>query len=35
MSTDEAEGAQALFCFIADTLGSKKTKQEFKSHCSK
>ena len=35
MSTDEAEGAQALFCFIADTLGSKKTKQEFKHYLSK
>ena len=35
MSTDEAEGAQALFCFIADTLGSKKTNQEFKHYLSK
>ena len=33
--TDEAEGAQALFCFIADTLGSKKTNQEFKHYLSK
>ena len=35
MSTDEAEGAQALLCFIADTLGSKKTNQEFKHYLNK
>ena len=32
MSTDEAEGAQALFCYIADTLGTRKTNQEFKHY---
>ena len=32
---DLGEGAQALFCFIADTLGSKKTNQEFKHYLSK
>ena len=35
MSTDEAEGAQALFCFIADTLGSKETNREFKHYLNK
>jgi len=24
VATDEAEGAQALFCYIADILGAKK-----------
>ena len=28
-ATDEAEGAQALFCYIADTLGAHKTKVQF------
>ena len=27
--TDEAEGAQALFCYIADILGERETKIEF------
>ncbi|SVD86868.1 uncharacterized protein METZ01_LOCUS439722, partial [marine metagenome] len=30
--TDEAEGAQALFCYIADMLGERKTKTEFASY---
>ena len=28
-ATDEAEGAQALFCYIADVLGSTQTKKQF------
>lgn len=28
-ATDEAEGAQALFCYIADRLGAHKTKLQF------
>jgi hypothetical protein len=34
VATDEAEGAQALFCYIADTLGAKKTEQEYKPYLS-
>jgi hypothetical protein len=30
VNTDEAEGAQALFCYIADILGTKRTAKEFK-----
>ena len=33
--TAEAEGAQALFCYIADTLGTKQTNQEFKHYLNK
>ena len=33
--TEEAEVLKHLFCSIADTLGSKKTKQEFKHYLSK
>ena len=29
VATDEAEGAQALFCYIADILGDKETKEQF------
>ena len=34
VATDEAEGAQALFCYIADVLGAKKTQKEFKPFLS-
>jgi hypothetical protein len=34
-NTPEAEGAQALFCYIADVLGSKQTIKEFKPYLSK
>jgi len=34
-NTPEAEGAQALFCYIADVLGAKKTVKEFKPYLSK
>ena len=34
VATDEAEGAQALFCYIADTLGARKTEQEYKPYLS-
>jgi len=34
-NTPEAEGAQALFCYIADILGAKKTKIEFTSYINK
>ena len=34
-NTPEAEGAQALFCYIADILGAKKTKIEFASYINK
>ena len=34
-NTPEAEGAQALFCYIADVLGVKKTAQEFKPYLGK
>lgn len=32
VNTDEAEGAQALFCYIADRLGYQKTKSSFASY---
>jgi len=34
-NTPEAEGAQALFCYIADMLGAKKTKTEFTPYIEK
>ncbi len=34
VATDEAEGAQALFCYIADVLGAKKTQKEYKPYLS-
>jgi len=34
-NTPEAEGAQALFCYIADILGAKKTKTEFTPYINK
>ena len=34
-NTPEAEGAQALFCYIADMLGSNKTKTEFTPYIKK
>ena len=34
-NTPEAEGAQALFCYIADVLGAKKTIQEYKPYLGK
>mgnify|MGYP001232695523 FL=1 len=34
-NTPEAEGAQALFCYIADVLGVKKTKTEFAPYIKK
>ena len=34
-NTPEAEGAQALFCYIADVLGAKKTKIEFAPYIKK
>ena len=34
-NTPEAEGAQALFCYIADVLGAKKTLKEFKPYLNK
>ena len=34
VATDEAEGAQALFCHIADVLGDKETKKQFKPFLS-
>jgi len=34
-NTPEAEGAQALFCYIADILGAKKTKIEFAPYINK
>ena len=34
-NTPEAEGAQALFCYIADVLGLKKTKTEFAPYIKK
>ena len=34
VATAEAEGAQALFCHIADVIGAKKIKQEYKSFLS-
>jgi hypothetical protein len=34
-NTPEAEGAQALFCYIADVLGAKKTAQEYKPYLGK
>ena len=32
VATDEAEGAQALFCYIADILGVQKTKVQYKPY---
>ena len=32
---DLGEGAQALFCFVADVLGSEKTNQEFEQYLNK
>lgn len=32
VNTDEAEGAQALFCYIADYLGLRKTRSSFKPY---
>jgi len=32
VATDEAEGAQALFCYIADILGAKKTIVQYKPY---
>ena len=29
VATDEAEGAQAVFCYIADDLGARETKKQF------
>ena len=29
VATDEAEGAQALFCYIADDLGARETEKQF------
>jgi len=34
-NTPEAEGAQALFCYIADVLGAKKTVKEYKPYLGK
>src|SRR5210317_1458354 len=34
-NTPEAEGAQALFCYIADILGAKKSKIEFAPYINK
>lgn len=34
VATAEAEGAQALFCHIADVLGDKETKKQFKPFLS-
>ena len=34
VATDEAEGAQALFCYIADVLGDKETEKQFKPFLS-
>ena len=34
VATDEAEGAQALFCYIADSLGAKQTTTAYKPYLS-
>ena len=33
-ATDEAEGAQAMFCYIADRLGAFQTKKQFTPYMS-
>ena len=34
-ATPEAEGAQALFCYIADVLGAKTATKEFDTYLDK
>ena len=34
-ATPEAEGAQALFCYIADVLGAKTANKEFDTYLDK
>ena len=34
VATDKAEGAQALFCYIADAIGSREIQNAYKPYLS-